>query len=516
MRVTWLLLAAAVPAARGFVRRCLSRTGVVGVIGVRRRDRQHPAATELAAEDRPSPPPPSGKGQKGGGGSSSPAAASAEDGILRTLDGAISNPILYLIRDSGLLRALADVAVLWGAPSLLRRYPPALGDLLRLLGMEPPLLDVLAWLVPPSLLSSTSSSSSSLLVDVRHERLAYGDHPSQVVLTVSPATRQPRRRVPSDADAAAAVPVDEGSNKAVIFVHGGAWGSGFPTMYLLAATPFVNRGYTFCVVGYRTYPDAGCLEQAQDVVDAVQRIQKEMVQRRQRHVPPPEHQQQINFTLLAHSSGTHICSLAFANGLFPSTSAAGVVVNRFIGLAGVFDVARHYRYERGRGVARFSPMAPACGGTLPAGGHETSDDKGGEQQQQRRRRRRRLIGRRRGGDVLDAWRRNSPLYNVRTATTKGTAHDPSYSFPDDCLLIHGALDTTCPPEYTQEFGQALRESCRHLVLPGSPSRRVEVEILPTGEHAGMVLELMFGGPTLDLVLGFLNTTATTMAATTSA
>jgi hypothetical protein len=442
-----------------------------------------------------------------------------DEDFFRTLDSVVPYPILYLIRDSGLLRLLADLAILCGAPSLQRRHPSALGDLLRLLGRESA-LSFLATIRPLSHLAGTSSSSSLLNVTVQHERLVYGDHPSQYVRMVSPS--QQRQSGPDHPPSARGRDGGGGSssstsnkNRVLIFVHGGAWGSGFPTMYLLAITPFVNRGYTCCVVGYRTYPDAGCLEQAQDVASAVQRIQTEMQQRN--HRPNgQQHQRQEDeihdYTILAHSSGTHICSLAFVKGLLLSPPHSSV--NRFIGLAGVFDIPQHYQFERRRGVARFSPMAPACG-VVPASvrgeGHgENNDDSG-----RRRRRRRRQ---RRGGEVLKAWRNNSPLYCLLTTST--TMANLSYSFPRECYFVHGALDTTCPSTYTEEFGRALQERSNRPRLglqqkeaagggsSSSSSRRIQVDILPTVEHAGMVLDLMFGGPTLDVVLSYLNVTTT--------
>jgi hypothetical protein len=493
-----------------------------------------------------------------------------EDSFFRTLNTVLPKRVLYLIRDSGLLRALANLAVLSGIPSLATKYPSAIGDLLRLLGKES-FLSFLSNIGPISQLVSSITSSSLLTVNVRHDRLVYGDHPSQFVQMVHPT-------IPSSSSSSSSQQQDicsdtsssfSSSNnplnhdKVLIFVHGGAWGSGFPSMYLLSITPFINMGYTCCVVGYRTYPDAGCIEQAQDVVTAIRHIQSTMGnERRKQQQQQQQQQQQIpdeavvseyDYTLLSHSSGTHICSLAFVKGMFspPMTSPPMLTtptatsvqqsqrysgttgrINRFIGLAGVFDIRKHYQFEQRRGVARFSPMAPACSSNSLRRLYGGGGGGGGS-----------------GGHLLTAWRANSPLHCLEkkeeektlVSTTKMFSmmeNDDisSCSFPQECIFLHGALDTTCPATYTTEFGNALHRkissiqllnndedtvglsvssSLRSRLSSEKVSSTVQIEILPEVDHAGMVLELMFGGPTLDVVGRYLFNTTTSSTTTTT-
>ena len=112
---------------------------------------------------------------------------------------------------------------------------------------------------------------------------------------------------------------------------------------------------------------------------------------------------------------------------------------RFVGLAGVYDIPNHYKYERTRGVERLSPLAPANGGSVAA------------------------------------WRQNSPLYQ-------------SYRALPPTLICHGALDATVPVTGAVEFGAALNVTTR---------------IMKETAHQDMVTDLMFGGPTRDVVMEWL-------------
>jgi acetyl esterase/lipase len=229
------------------------------------------------------------------------------------------------------------------------------------------------------------------------------------------------------------------------------------------ASPFINQGYTFAAIGYRTYPDADCIDQSNDVKEAIQSIQKHL---------NTEGKEARDYTLMAHSSGCHICALGFTKGIFDSS----LKIDRFVSMAGVFDIPQHYRWEMARGVARFSPMARACR-------RMNNNGKSLDQQTQ--------IDPVR---TLAGWRDNSPIYDV-------VSNKDSVRFPGKCYVLHGTKDTTCPYNYSQEFGNALKGH------RDSPSL-VDVDVIDTG-HAEMVLELMFGGLTRDAVLNWLEGTSST-------
>lgn len=199
-----------------------------------------------------------------------------------------------------------------------------------------------SWSSSPLLSSGLSEAQTKLSINpgcLSKQMIRYGHHPSQVVHLW-------------DNDSIH-------SNETIVFVHGGAWGSGYPGMY---------TGST-------------------------------------------DHK----YTLKAHSSGAHICSLAMTLGILPGSS-----VDRFISLAGIFDIPEHYRFEIARDVSRFSPMVPACAGVVGA----TSGDDNHQ-----------------GATVLAKWRNSSPLHTiqkvaaaVRSNSMEGTrAYVTPEIFPGEIL-----------------------------------------------------------------------------------
>jgi acetyl esterase/lipase len=59
----------------------------------------------------------------------------------------------------------------------------------------------------------------------------------------------------------------------LVFVHGGAWGSGLPWMYRLVAKPFLeDLSMAVAIVGYRSYPDAHAEGQVKDVEQALSHL----------------------------------------------------------------------------------------------------------------------------------------------------------------------------------------------------------------------------------------------------
>ena len=207
----------------------------------------------------------------------------------------------------------------------------------------------------------------------------------------------------------------------VVFVHGGAWGSGAPWMYRMLARSFLEQGYTFAIIGYRTYPthSAGAgtgtgtggsyKDQIDDIRLAMEQLRcsrPDLMRRpRQRHTNNPTNpnhdqekvQQQQTYcdysieALIGHSSGAHIALHHIFNELFiqrkqqrqqqhnttigaahsttdstcssrnnNSNNNNNIVIKQCIALSGVYDIGLHYVYERGRGVDQISAMRVAC------------------------------------------------------------------------------------------------------------------------------------------------------------
>ena len=374
---------------------------------------------------------------------------------------------------------LLDGAVFLGIPSLIEQYPSSLGDFIRLLSGKEWIVSLL-----PTRYQQYTQLQQHVKNNIQQEKIQYGNHKNQYVRIISrkdTTLKQQQQQqsylictwwyVSSYLIVLEKFCHDFLSNHFIVifFFFVGAWGSGFPELYLLLASPFINQGYTFAVIGYRTYPDADCIDQSIDVKDAIQSTQKYLSETRGRK------EVRRDYTLMAHSSGCHICALGFTKGIFDSS----LNIDRFVSMAGVFDIPQHYRWEIARGVARFSPMAQAC---------RRINDKEVEQHQPTK------IDPIR---TLAGWRENSPIYDLVS-----NKEDYSIQFPEKCYIVHGTEDTTCPYNYSQDFGNALK------IHPNAPSL-VDVDILDTG-HAEMVVELMFGGRTRDAVLSWLEGTSSSI------
>jgi acetyl esterase/lipase len=144
-----------------------------------------------------------------------------------------------------------------------------------------------------------------------------------------------------------AAPPDVQEPPVVLFVHGGAWGSGSRLIYRLVGRRLSAEGFTCLLVGYRRYPRASMDEQIADVGLAL-RWAAESAEFGSR----PRH-------LWGHSSGAHICAMSV---LRRAQTRQAPLCDSFSGIAGVYNIRDHFEFERGRGVHEVSPMKPAAGG----------------------------------------------------------------------------------------------------------------------------------------------------------
>jgi acetyl esterase/lipase len=273
----------------------------------------------------------------------------------------------HWLRDSGVFRSIINTLTrLSAAPSFFQKNPHCLGEFIRISGYSE-LANVGVKMA--GLLNFTKS-----MVDFTIE--SYGPHFSQCVhVMANQVTTQ-----------------NDGSLPLLIFVHGGAWGSGFPTMYRLIAVPFLDRNYRVAVLGYRTYPDATVQGQVDDVVQGVNYFASKS---------------SGPIVVMGHSSGAHIVLMAALQGAL-SPLVAGIVA-----MSGVYDIPKHYEYECSRGVDQISPMAPACGGTL------------------------------------ENWMLNSPTYLIPSLD------DSVLNSMAPTLFLHGIEDTTVPSKSSQEVFSAM-------------------------------------------------------------
>jgi acetyl esterase/lipase len=338
-----------------------------------------------------------------------------DDDLFRSLRRSLPVRLQYFLRDSGIFRALVDASVVLAVPPILRNYPTALSELLTLSGAS-------HW---NKLLPSRFVGTENAAVSVEYSSRAYGKHRRQVVQVMHPVCSGKETDLKT-------------ANKLVAFVHGGAWGFGFPAMYRLVAKPFLNDGVSVAILGYRTYPTTDVTGQVDDLEKSLLFLRREFP-----HVN--------DITLIGHSSGSHISMMGLLSGKLLSH------VNRFVGLSGVYDIPSHYNFERGRGVERISPLAPACGGNL------------------------------------EAWRRNSP---TRLAILESTKAQLDQLPP--IMICHGGLDTTVSYSSSVDLVDSLHSASDTL------RHTCSLRILPNVEHAETAIHLMFGGETQDVVVDWMS------------
>jgi acetyl esterase/lipase len=244
----------------------------------------------------------------------------------------------------------------------------------------------------------------------------YGNHPEQTIQVFNNIIKN------SDSNS-------KGTSRPIvlIFVHGGAWGSGKPWMYRIMAAGFAEKlgASTMILVGYPVYPKFSIAEQVECVFNVIR-----YVRRNQRDLNIPDN---ALYVLSGHSSGANICALA----LFSCVELKVKPIDAFIGLSGVYDVEKHYLFEQSRGVHEISPMGAAA------------------------------LGRKRHWEF-------SP--------TKLLKRQPKCeTFPElwpKTLLLHGQSDTTVPYSSTYEFSLRLRQDEADVTtaFPSNVSSQVAISI----------------------------------------
>jgi acetyl esterase/lipase len=346
------------------------------------------------------------------------------DRMIRCLGVFISKQTQNKWRDNGSFQRVADGSVLASAPFLAATSPLATFHYWRL--------------------------------SKRVRTLLYGDHERHTMDIYLPDCKEPKRLV--------------------VFVHGGAWGSGRPWMYRLVARPFLDQNWAVAVLGYRTYPDATAKQQIQDVELAMQVFKKKFPKLSDRGV-----------TLIGHSSGAHISLLMLVvqarsklqtvqNAIRKGTDTVDedkpIVFDSFIGLAGPYDISHHFDFEAARGVEELSPMKAAC------------------------------------GHSIHNFREHSPALRLKQmlCSLDECERRSMDNFLPKILLLHGIEDSTVPFTATGEAAKVLR-SC-------GVSKCQEVYIAQTG-HQDIVMQLMLCGQASRIVFDWLLTMDDTARPTNS-
>jgi acetyl esterase/lipase len=283
----------------------------------------------------------------------------------------------------------------------------------------------------------------------------------------------------------------------IVFIHGGAWGSGQAWMYRLVAAPFLADGsYDGVAIGsYRVYPDGSIDEQVDDVHAMLRRLilhynnnsssssSTTTTTKQQQHQPTTtQKKKKMNITLVGHSSGAHVallwlvrqrlgCSNDDKTTTTTSDDSLFQCVDSFVGLSGPYDIADHFDYEAGRGVEELSPMKPVNGYTRSAFRHNSPAPW-----------LHRAVGQR---DALG--------WTTTTTTTTTTTHqdeDHNNNHLPKIVLMHGVEDDTVPFTATAEAARILN-AC---------GISVEQVYLPKTGHQDIPVQLMVGGRARDVVL----------------
>lgn len=187
----------------------------------------------------------------------------------------------------------------------------------------------------------------------------------------------------------------------LVFVHGGAWGSGKPWMYRLSA---LSAGLLLgCDVvyniGYKVYPDSNIRHQVSSVIRALRFIRVDAAATNDSEI-----------VLMGHSSGANIAALA----VIELCRTSNPHIAAFVGLSGVYDIGRHYEWEKSRGVHIISPMGAS------------------------------------------AHQENFELCSPTYLLNQGLLDRKSCSFFPEVYLLHGSEDNTVPLSSSMDFADALR------------------------------------------------------------
>ncbi|XP_047446894.1 probable isoprenylcysteine alpha-carbonyl methylesterase ICME [Mugil cephalus] len=234
-------------------------------------------------------------------------------------------------------------------------------------------------------------------------------------------------------------PKDEGvPAPLVVFIYGGAWGSGDRSIYCLLARQMAKELHVTVVCpDYCIYPKGNVLGMVQDIADCL--------------IWARESAQKFNFdrdniVLVGHSAGAHLCALTMLflvdarEELFIESRKQQDImrsIRGMIGLSGVYNIMDHYEHEQKRGVEYVSTMHKAMNG-------------------------------------LDNFAYYSPTHVLENLSEDKLSRLPPIT------LLHGTSDIVVPVESSIKLSELLT----------SLSVKSMLYLLPTVNHADIVTDLM--------------------------
>jgi acetyl esterase/lipase len=278
-----------------------------------------------------------------------------EDGTLNALNRNIPVSVQHYMRDKGIMRFLADTSALLAATTLGATKPSIL----------------------KKFLDTGKRMTCYMYGDAAGQNFEVFDFPENLSPSKGPTV--------------------------LILVHGGAWGSGKPWMYRLMASGMAKSldATSAIVLQYPLYPEAIISRQAESIYEAIRYIRWNSSK-----IGLPS---DSTYVLSGHSSGANICALA----LLKCIQNEEKLVDSFIALNGVYDIEKHYHFEKARGAHEFSPMSVAA--ISP-----------------------------------DRWWECSPSLLLQEVSAVSAA-----MFWPDTFILHGLTDTTVPFSSSHEFAESL-------------------------------------------------------------
>ncbi|XP_041485044.1 probable isoprenylcysteine alpha-carbonyl methylesterase ICMEL2 [Lytechinus variegatus] len=263
----------------------------------------------------------------------------------------------------------------------------------------------------------------------------------------------------------------EPTRPVMVFVYGGAWGSGDKAMYgLLAQEIMDNLGALVVIPNYSIYPKGDVKEMIRDVHDTIAYIKSPSFHETFHDVD------QNKIILFGHSAGAHLCAqsvIELAEGLLERSAsdrpADGIKVEErdgmtevdtaklldssafspsellssirgVVGVGGVYQIMDHYHHESWRGVEDLSPMWRAMNG-------------------------------------LENFDHFSPTERVLKMSQEQIERLPPI------YLIHGTDDKVVPLSSTEKFSTTLTER----------DADVTVRLIGEGGHAELIMDMMERG-----------------------
>jgi|APGre2960657444_1045066.scaffolds.fasta_scaffold00026_28 acetyl esterase/lipase len=137
----------------------------------------------------------------------------------------------------------------------------------------------------------------------------------------------------------------------VVFVNGGVWSAGDAWQFAPLAQALSDSGAVVCVAQYTLYPATTAPTMVLEVQAAVEWVQRNVAR---------FGGDAARVSVVGHSAGAHLAASAVLSRARAPPPLPPL--HAFVGIAGVYDVAEHFRFETWRGVQNLSTMEAAMGG----------------------------------------------------------------------------------------------------------------------------------------------------------